>query len=177
MLKSLGEPGRRACPLIAVPQPSFLFPPSTRVRQARACESCSCFHEIFCGSCHLWPLKRPSRRISASALLQSLPSPSLLLWCFCSLHLSWQLLITPIVGGHTLLPLSARFSSNVLFLPQLILSAECHGSQNLFPFLEEFKAFPGYNVPSQLSRMTTWNTGDVDSRLKIEAMMFRERLN
>ena len=27
MLKSLGEPGRRACPLIAVPQPSFLFPP------------------------------------------------------------------------------------------------------------------------------------------------------
>ena len=173
----LGETGRRACCLIAVPPLSFLCCVHDSCCQPRACESRDCFHEIICDRAifALWRY-RPEEQVP------------LLCYCpflyplFCS---DVFLYFTPILSASS--PKSSgrpphlaslfQVPFGLLFLPQPILSAKCQRSQNLFPFLEEFKSFIGSNVPPRFSRVTTWKTGDMDSRLKVAALMFRECLD
>lgn len=79
--------------------------------------------------------------------------------CFCILPISHQFLA---IGVKDVPPppatslLCSRFPlGRMIYLLQNIPSAQCQWSQRLFPFLEEFKAFIGSDIPPGFSRVTT----------------------
>lgn len=119
----LGETGRKAFTLTAVPQPSFLFSPH-RLRHGWAGESGRGLSEVLGGSCGLCPLRIPTRNTRASFLLLSTPSSGTR---SCFVYLSCRFPVIKVNHARPTFPPCSRFPLDMTCFPQHVPSARHHG--------------------------------------------------